>query len=290
MIALFTMTFCLAMVTIGSFILHSKQQHSLRQKQQKGLVWIAQLHQLISDVQTHRGLSMAFHLGDTEVLNEMIELEQRIQQKTTPLDTDLKHDSSWKHCSLLWHDLAVKTIQSNTNINTNTTANPNRPALQTSPQEHTLLIEQLLYLLEDLAENCHLTANDFNQFPNIGFVWRELLWNIESIGRCRAAGVKVVTQGSCNSVERTQLTYLHQKIERLSQQTAQQLQSPDSRLNQQLSQAEQSTRTLLQAVKQQLLSPSDITLSRPEYFTLASQAMIAFNAVFQHHIDGMNID
>jgi hypothetical protein len=74
-------------------------------------------------------------------------------------------------------------------------------------------------LLEDTAENAHLTADFLPELANIGYVWRELIIATESIGQSRAIGAAIAVQKSCSSVDKIKLNFLIQTMKNLTADT-----------------------------------------------------------------------
>lgn len=261
-------------IVLGSILRVAKHKRSLQLQQQRGLHGVVSLQSLIASLQSHRGLTMAYDQGDNTVYDELKQQEQRISELCHSLNNVLQNQCSWKGFRGRWQGLAA----------THHTGQHRTDLAQQHFNAHTAMIEYLLNVLEDFAEQHQLQASALSKNPRVGFVWRELLWNIESIGRCRAVGVKVLTQGHCNSVERTQLVYLWQKIKQLSHQTGQQLASDDTNLKYLLQKADQATQPLLTVVEQQLLSKHTKTITGQEYFQLASQSMAAFGGIFDYQV------
>lgn len=76
-------------------------------------------------------------------------------------------------------------------------------------KQHNILIANLLYLIDDVADDHHLSKITGDSMDTD---WRYLLSIAEYIGQVRALGTGVAAKGECSSVLRIQLNHLCNKI------------------------------------------------------------------------------
>ena len=76
-------------------------------------------------------------------------------------------------------------------------------------KQHNILIANLLYLIDDVADAHHLSKITGDAMDTD---WRYLLSIAEYIGQARALGTGVAAKGECSSVLRIQLNHLRNKI------------------------------------------------------------------------------
>jgi hypothetical protein len=76
-------------------------------------------------------------------------------------------------------------------------------------KQHNILIANLLYLIDDVADVHHLSKVTGDAMDTD---WRYLLSIAEYIGQARALGTGVAAKGECSSVLRIQLNHLRNKI------------------------------------------------------------------------------
>jgi hypothetical protein len=154
-------------------------------------------------------------------------------------------------------------------------------------EQHTALIQNLTYLLEDAAESAHLTSDHLSGFDNVGYVWRELLQTTENVGQCRAIGTGVAVQKNCSSVDKIRLSYLLQNLTQISDSTLHNLpclpeeKSEHERLVQR---AKSNMSQLFSVIKTELLEGQKITVDSGGYFQLATDTMAGINDIFDHQL------
>lgn len=257
------------------------QRLTLKSQQRAGVFFILEIKTLIDQLQQHRGLSAAWCRGDNRVEPELLKLETGVKEVILSLDESnfLPAYDRWIAFIDHWQRLS----QHNRTL-----------TAENSFKQHTLLINNLLFLLEDAAEQHKLTAEYLPGFDNIGYLWRELLAVTESVGQSRAVGTAVVTVKRCSSVESIRLNYLCQHITHVSENVLGKLKLAQvNAQGQELSYAEldgliergiEQTRHLTAIIDDELLTDEDIQIKRAVYFELASQTMEALNHIFDYQL------
>lgn len=175
------------------------------QRQAIGVAWLQSLRVLLSHIQQHRGLSTGYLNGSHELMGQIHEVQGAISRdiKTVAaLDDWMEHNSRWESITQHWARLSGR-FQNN-DVDNNLT-------------QHNKLIQNMLYLIDDMAHDHDLLLlKSYNEKP-LHFAWRDLLTAAECIGQARAIGTGVVAAKHCDTVSRIRLNYLCQKIERMTQ-------------------------------------------------------------------------
>jgi len=269
----------IGIATLTLTILFSVLFHYYRIKKQKrlqtdGLLNITYIKRLISLIQSHRGLSSAWLNGDSSKQSVLEKLEIDVEQQIVYLQqqTAIQTTSRWAGFMDHWGRLIKKESQ--------------RDA-ENSFKQHTQLIANLLYLLEDEAERSHLNAICLPQLEAIGFVWRELVVTTETIGQSRAIGTGVATRKVCSSVHKIRLSFLRQNIQKTMNETLSKLSSLDSfaaKHKELLGIANNKMTFLSETIEYELLAADPITIDQDTYFSLATDSINALDAIFENQL------
>ena len=251
------MTNILPLITIVIFVFFTIclihfQRRSLRRKQDKGLHWVELTRNLLANIQKHRGLSTGVLNGDETLIptiNQLQELISKDFNNINSTDVEIIENENWKSILEHWDRLKdrYQHISSENNI-----------------EQHTRLIRNILYFIEEIAENYYLL-----KIPNISsfgydFMWKDLLETVEFMGQARALGIGVVASGQCSSVDKIKLNYLSDKITEKSIKLWQKIPCKHSSQN--------SVKELIVCIKETLI-PGRSTISTKEYFDLVTTAM-----------------
>ncbi len=162
-----------------------------------GIDYIKTLRGLLAAIQQHRGLTTGFINGNRDAKTDIEKLSARILREVR----DLHERSDWVSGNVKWNSLndhwqrlSSAYLQGDADNNF---------------KQHNILIANLLYLIEDLADAHHLSKMGGGSLDTD---WRYLLSIAEYIGQARALGTGVAARGECNSVMRIQLNHLRNKI------------------------------------------------------------------------------
>ena len=261
-------------------ILFSVWLHHYKTKQQKtlcvqGLDNITHIKLLISAIQTHRGLSSALLNGDQSKQVMLATIEQQVKSEVKYLEEKCTIDKNGRWGSFIDHWGRLKT-------------NDKARDAENSFKQHTQLIANLLYLLEDEAERGHLNAGSFPKLPNIGFVWRELVVTTEIIGQSRAIGTGVATSKKCTSVHKIRLSFLQKNMQKTINSTLPKLSSLERFTNEHkalLNVAKLKMEFLSNTIENELISTEQISINQDEYFALATDSIKALDSIFNHQIE-----
>jgi len=259
------------------FAVQHKKKANHKKMQQRGLAHLGQIKKIITYVQQHRGLMAAWLNGDTSVEEQLKVLKQNITQESALLAATLVYKNErWIAFTDHWQRL----------IHVKST-----PAVSSSFEQHTMMVRNLTYLLEDVAEKSHLTADYLTEFANIGYIWRELILATENIGQSRAIGTGVAAQKFCSSVDKIRLNFLIQTMTEVTEQTLQQLSyfPEEKSLHTELVQkATEKMNELTRVIAIELVNTQKITIDNQQYFQLATDTMVTMNNIFEHQVKQLN--
>lgn len=257
-------------------ILHAR---SVGNSQAAGLANIVKIKRLISLVQQHRGMSSAWLNGDLSKRSNLQNIEQQITKLCTEINkTNIgKLNPRWigflDHWSRLNRKVEDRDIGNNF-------------------KQHTQMIENLLYLLEDEAERAQLNSTSLPELPNIGYVWRELVLTAESVGQSRAIGTGVATAKQCTSVDKIRLSFLEKHIKLTSHEILTKLSNLEQYSTQHgklLKAAQSKMQQLIETIESELIQASPITMDQNSYFDLASDTIQSLDNIFDSQIDQVKI-
>lgn len=231
------------------------RKHRLRtrlHRQQQGLRHLQSLRQLLDLLQQHRGLTTGYLNGSVKLLGQIQALQNRTRALQRHLDgvPEVARSERWQ--GLIDH-------------RTRLFERFRQLAPADNLRQHSQLLQTLLYLIDDLAQQCDLMLLRTGTGQPLVLAWRELLTAVECIGQARAVGTGAVAAGECDTVTRIRLTYLCQKIERTCGLAWDAL--PPS--------AEERTRlaALLRCIRTELVEQRQPEIDVDSYFGLASRAI-----------------
>jgi len=144
-------------------------------------------------------------------------------------------------------------------------------------------IKQIIHLL-----NTHETSEHHNGFPNIGYVWRELVTLTENIGQARAIGTGVSVQKHCSSVDKIRLNFLAENMKKITTDTLDGLHYlPDEidKHNNYIKIAKLKIEELTLVIAKDLVNTADITIKNQDYFALATTTISTFDDIFYHQVE-----
>lgn len=163
----------------------------------QGINYIKLLRSLLTYIQQHRGLTTGYINGNFAAKVDIETLEATIKRTISAVDGagEWMHDNvKWSSLIDHWSRLSALYTQGDADKNF---------------KQHNILIANLLYLIDDVADVHHLTKLTGDTMDTD---WRYLLSIAEYIGQARALGTGVAAKRECSSVLRIQLNHLRNKI------------------------------------------------------------------------------
>ena len=249
--------------------LYYSKKKKLRALQLSGVEQVEKIKLLISLLQSHRGLSAAKCQNDSSVDQQLMALKNKIQQQSSQLNQLMPQQERWLAFTDHWQRLATdqRAKQAENNF-----------------KQHTHMIANVIYLLEDVAQHHALNMNELPNFKHVSLVWGELVNVIECVGQSRAVGTGAVTAGRCNSVELIRLKFLVKHINELSDTVLDELKQvvgvPKQLINESNDKIDQLTTT----ISAEIIHREKIEITRVEYFELATTVMEVLNQVFDNQV------
>lgn len=224
----------------------------------RGIEYIKLMRNLLTYIQQHRGLTTGYINGNTSVQAEIDKVNLHVKR----IAQDIQDSGLWvrdniKWMSLLdhWQRLAQSYLQGDADNNF---------------KQHNILIANLLYLIEDVADSHHLAKMGGGSLDTD---WRYLLSIAEYIGQARALGTGVAARGECSSVMRIQLNHLRNKISG----------SVEEAWSEKL---RQEIKSLMQCIETQLVVDKP-TITPGDYFALATRCIDHILEQFDRQIENL---
>lgn len=223
-----------------------------------GIEYIKLLRSFLSQLQQHRGLTTGYINGNQTVGMEIESLRRRITSVIEDIHTNglwVRDNVKWSSMIDHWGRLSMTYLQGDAENNF---------------KQHNILIANLLYLIEDVADAHHLARMGGGTLDTD---WRYLLSIAEYIGQARALGTGVAARGECSSVMRIQLNHLRNKIAGSIE-----VAWPDK--------SRQEIKGLLACIESQLMIEKP-SISASDYFILATRCIDQILEQFDRQIDNL---
>jgi len=190
---------------IGAYMFWRKQRRLIRIKQWSDSVkLIGRLRGMLSRIQQHRGLSNAWLNGDSERQQDIQQIERKLGRDLAEIEDYVPSGAAlhrWLEITRHWATLSARYGQLGAAENI---------------RQHNLLVANILYLMEDVTEDCLIISGVGGVSPSKlrdGLRWLELA---EIVGQARAIGTGAAAAGRCDSVARIRLAYLGERIHEFS--------------------------------------------------------------------------
>ena len=225
----------------------------------QGVEYIKLLRALLTFIQQHRGLTTGFINGNFGAKPDIERVAIKIKRLIGELNDAgdwLQENNKWTGMVDHWDRVASLYLQDDADKNF---------------KQHNILIANLLYLIDDVADWHHLSKISGDAMDTD---WRYLLSIAEYIGQARALGTGVAAKGECTNVLRVQLNHLHNKIS-----SSVDASWPDkSRVE---------IQELLVCIENQLMIETP-SIQAKDYFTLATRCIDHVLEQFDRQIDRLH--
>ncbi|GAB3095290.1 hypothetical protein G8770_00860 [Aestuariicella hydrocarbonica] len=228
------------------------KRHRRKERQIRGLKWLSSLRSLLSHVQQHRGLCSGYLNGESSLILDIERLQREVSRdlmEIATIDLDIEDNPRWKGITQHWARLA---------------GNFQTLKIESCLSQHNHLIKNVLYLIDDLAQESDLYLLKDNKSKPLHVYWRDLLSAAEYIGQARAIGTGVSAASYCDSVSKIRLNHLCQKIETNTGRLWKESGDSEKQIT--------SVRRLIDCINNELLQ--DVPSIEPgEFFSLATTAI-----------------
>jgi hypothetical protein len=251
-LSLLLIPFIIGLVLLVIITASITKKKKTQAKQNLGLDCMSKMRLLLAYIQKHRGMSMSFLNGGNNFTADINQLHLKIDEVTAQiiaLYPSINDNQRWIGLIDHWERIRknYSTFEPDNNF-----------------EQHKKIIKNLLYLIDDIAQDCELLLLQNQQQKPIHIYWRELLTAAEHIGQARAIGIGVSTTASCSSVARIRLKHSCQKIE----DNTQSLWSEIGKDKQQ----EIYISKLINCITNDLMADS-ITITPKDFFSIATDAI-----------------
>jgi hypothetical protein len=251
-------------IAVLTFSLHKQRIRYRKRRQAVGLCWLQCLRALLACVQRHRGLTTGYLNGSTGLKNEIESLQQEATQNIrdiVAIDPWMESNDRWMAIIQHWARIAGRFEKNSANNNLD---------------QHQALIQNILYLIDDMAQDHDLLLLRSRDNKPLHLSWRELLSAAEYIGQARALGMGVTAAAHCNSVSRIKLKYLCRKITENTARVWSEIKP--------LKDSEKKVEAILTCISQQIINEKP-SISSADYFLLASLALDSLHEQYDNIIE-----
>lgn len=186
-------------------IYESKRRKLKRKRQEFGLTVLQSGLEMMTAVQQHRGMSIAFLNGDNSFKPKMLTKRQDIQNILGRMpdllaeSPELNPDkTSLAEIRRLWDELVATSVDQVPDV---------------SFKQHTALVREIIHLMGDMGEHLGLLDGEGSSLAMLSnTLLLKLPLLLESIGQARALGSGYAAQGQVGAVGRIRLSFLDQRI------------------------------------------------------------------------------
>ncbi|MEP0356511.1 hypothetical protein [Paraglaciecola sp.] len=266
------MVISLSIIAISLLIFNSWKTKQQWQQHKRILSKVKKIKLLISLLQKHRGKNAAYIQGDAQAKPIIAGIKVELKPIIEELNAEqlIITQERWLGFSDHWPRLA---------------STAGDLSIEKSYVQHTEMIANLLYLLEDIAEHEHFNKSSFESLPNISLLWRELPFTVEYIGQSRAMGVAIAAAGASTQVDKVKLGYLEKKITELSSTVFKQFKNKGAHSRKQstlLLKASEECSNLTSTIKLEFIDSTEVNVTSDTFFIIASNAMEAINSLLDY--------
>lgn len=233
---------------------------------------ITSLKKLIGLSQKHRGLNATLLQGNQTVSADIESLRVTISQviESIKLFSVIKTEARWDGYLDHWQRLQKNSASL---------------SVAQSFEQHTVLVETLLYLLEDVAQRLELEDKNENMIRYY-YLWQSFPHVVEYIGQARAIGVAVATKAVSTQVDKVKLGYLCDKISNMTTLVFTQLnEHKTGTTTEQIEHCRQRCTSLVNTIQASLINQDTVTLDSQTYFELASDTMDKCNQLLEQELE-----
>lgn len=282
---------CIAMVSVPTAIFWAEASDNIvaAKREQKGLIPIAKLLELVKLVQNHRGLSASYIGGNTKILgtlqNKGEEVDRAIAAVDIAFNASLNDRAlllAWSQAKSDWHVLKLQIRDRSVDIPKSFAA-------------HTALLAKQLSLLDQLLDYFGLTLDprgDSYFLINAALVQMPAV--AETLGQVRAIGTGMLASGIASDAERGRLRELLARMK--DQQDLVDLNlKKASRFNANLgaslaaaaATAHEKTRNVVEFTNLEIIQASHPTIESDNFYDLLTNAIDAQFKVNKIALDGL---
>ena len=240
---------------------HTKHHYQRRALKQYELVL-----SLIRNIQQHRGLSQGVISGEVSLQQKLQDTQREISYLVESLNLSLtgKLADRWESFFDHWSRLRGNAVS---------------VEAEDSFQQHNQMINNLLYLAENICNNSDLGYGRDHSVSQL--LWRQLLVLSECVGQSRALGASALARGEASYLELIRFQLLSEKID-------DRLHSMDGSISiDKMSDLEQAIQPVNEALKQFIVDLNLYKHSSQEYFSIATVSLEHVTSVLDEELAKM---
>jgi len=254
-----------SMLLLAVFYRAHRRIIRLRNRRQlQGIKLNMQLKSLLLNIQKQRGLCLRMLNGEVQLKVHIDRLygenEHTINSLEYTYSRLLDNDSRWLNIRRDWAKLR--------------SAHGDNTGAERSFLIHNQLIEDIIYLMGDVAERQQSDLQRVISHDEIKIIWENIPQTLEAMGKARAIGSGVATAGVCSPANRIKLKYLNGEITRHHRAVARQLRDIfGQQVNDMAGDIDVKIDNLVNVVRDKLVSPQFPQVAAEDFFDQASGAM-----------------
>lgn len=172
-------------------------------KQRDSLSVNSVLKQILSSIQQHRGMVNATLNGDTSFTTKIPHIQKDINQTLRKLELMLKNNylksnlADFQSFKQEWNELYPQALSLSKGD---------------SLKAHTTLIQSIIYLMTNVAEENQLLENNCYPIELVDIIWHRVPNTAEALGKIRAVGSGIAATGKCNAIDLVKVEFLIKSI------------------------------------------------------------------------------
>lgn len=271
----FTLTFfigigLLLMIGIARYFYDKKHQSN---ELKLGLNLLDQIQKLVLSCQQHRGLSNAVLQGDSNLKQQLLNVQQKIDVLIHEGNKmGFKKFAQWMSFADHWPRLKTHAL------------NRDLPS-QNLVRQHNVMIEGHLSLMDEIVRYYNLHTIMLDRVTRMSGLCLDTLRVAETVGQTRAIGSGVCARGTCSGVDKIALNFLRISLMATTEHLFEELSSVENKeLHTQFNSASQSVKRsverLLRALDEFVLIEGNTKIDSNEYFKIATKPIEELFSVY----------
>ena len=273
----FTIIFLLVLVALSSLSINIvkkiNEKSDFLQHEQDGLSYISKIRKPIEYIQQHRGMTAAYLSGAKSFKDRIVEKQQQVDQALA----DLQYMDNLLGEELNTNSAVQQIIQQWRGIKNNA-LNMSRPL---AVKEHTSLIDQLLKLIQQVADAAEITLDPQLDSYYLGNILVENLPQLlENMGQARALASSIAATGKFSQQSYTRLAILTHDINQHYDSLTQSMEAVfnqnrqiSNSLSSYVNKSSSAVNNMLALLRNKLLDADKITVSSDQVFSLSTQSI-----------------
>lgn len=269
-----TLTLLLSIIALGCTILLWRQRQEIAHLDTilNGLNDVALARKLLEHLPQHRGMANALLNGDKSFQDKINAMQAAIDHDFEALNNTIGRNSAHSAIGSQHTQLEAGWKRLKSELRGLTAAQ--------SFERHTALINQVLYFINDIADETKITAYpDQNMHPIVRANLTVLPAMVEICGQARGIGTGAAALGKTTTAIRIKITFLHERLNSALSSAHRTIEASLDRVKDRfrfdlssLQSSRTSTQRLLDTIAEHFLKEERISISASDYFAIGSAA------------------